>query len=158
MVQGQKGQMFLGELGVSIFVGNHSAPSLRWRWETVTDLHVEGPEELKERVTVPRLMLLGLLAWGFKAKEGASYVTVNAHGSQELYFAVPAPVPELRSHWGDILARFSVPAADTPATTDTSPADLVAKLTQLASLHSSGALTDEEYAAAKAMVINDGGS
>jgi membrane protease subunit (stomatin/prohibitin family) len=31
--------------------------------------------------------------------------------------------------------------------------DTIARLTQLASLHSSGALTDEEFAAAKAQVL-----
>jgi Short C-terminal domain len=46
------------------------------------------------------------------------------------------------------------PAAPSPAPT-AAPAgdDTVSRLTQLASLHSSGALTDEEFAAAKAQVL-----
>jgi hypothetical protein len=49
------------------------------------------------------------------------------------------------------------PAQQAPAQAAPAPApaadDTISRLTQLASLHSSGALTDEEFAAAKAQVL-----
>lgn len=46
----------------------------------------------------------------------------------------------------------SVPAF-APAPAPAAGGDTIARLTQLADLHSSGALTDEEFAAAKAQVL-----
>lgn len=46
--------------------------------------------------------------------------------------------------------QAAAPAAETPAAT---PKDLVAELSTLATLHQSGALTDEEFAAAKAQLL-----
>jgi Short C-terminal domain len=52
----------------------------------------------------------------------------------------------------------ATPAAPAPAAAPAAPAptagdDTIARLTQLASLHDSGALTDEEFTAAKAQVL-----
>ena len=46
----------------------------------------------------------------------------------------------------------------TPDTSLPAPDDPVAKLKQLGELHASGVLTDDEFSAAKAKVIADGGS
>jgi hypothetical protein len=43
--------------------------------------------------------------------------------------------------------------APAPAAAPSAGDDTIARLTQLASLHDSGALTDEEFAAAKAQVL-----
>jgi hypothetical protein len=45
------------------------------------------------------------------------------------------------------------PPAPAPAAALSAGDDTIARLTQLASLHDSGALTDEEFAAAKAQVL-----
>ncbi len=46
----------------------------------------------------------------------------------------------------------------TPATTDPAAEDPVARLRELAQLHDAGALSDAEFAAAKAKVLGLGGS
>jgi hypothetical protein len=68
------------------------------------------------------------------AKAGTNKA-MQAQGAQPAP-AEPAPAPA------------PAPAAAPPAGDDTN-----ARLTQLASLHDSGALTDEEFAAAKAQVL-----
>jgi membrane protease subunit (stomatin/prohibitin family) len=65
------------------------------------------------------------------AKAGTNRA-MQAQGAQQAP-AAPAPAP----------APAAAPAGD----------DTISRLTQLASLHSSGALTDEEFAAAKAQVL-----
>ena len=67
------------------------------------------------------------------AKAGTNRAMQAQQGAQPAP-AQPAPAPP-------------PPAAAAPAD------DTIARLTQLASLHSSGALTDEEFAAAKAQVL-----
>jgi hypothetical protein len=56
---------------------------------------------------------------------------------------------------GNQQAAAAPPPAAPPPAPAAAPAgdDTISRLTQLASLHSSGALTDEEFAAAKAQVL-----
>jgi hypothetical protein len=85
---------------------------------------------------VRRRPLLRAAAVGGVAYMGAKAGTnraMQAQGAQQAP-AQPAPPP--------------APAAAAPAGDDT-----ISRLTQLASLHSSGALTDEEFTAAKAQVL-----
>jgi hypothetical protein len=85
---------------------------------------------------VRRRPLLRAAAVGGVAYMGAKAGTnraMQAQGDQQAAPAPAAPPP----------APAVVPAGD----------DTISRLTQLASLHSSGALTDEEFAAAKAQVL-----
>jgi len=85
---------------------------------------------------VRRRPLLRAAAVGGVAYMGAKAGTnraMQAQGDQQPAPAPAAPAP----------APAAAPAAD----------DTISRLTQLASLHSSGALTDEEFAAAKAQVL-----
>jgi hypothetical protein len=47
----------------------------------------------------------------------------------------------------------AAPAAPAPAAAPPAGDDTISRLTQLAALHDSGALTDEEFTAAKAQVL-----
>lgn len=165
LVQGQHGSLGLGRRGVSIYLGNSKVPSLQLPWQDVTELFVERPDELKERVNADEILLLGVLAWGLMTTEGETFVTVTTKG-QALYFAVQAPVTELRGYWRSVLSNFALDPEDAapapltvtlPATPPRAPeetVDLVSQLERLAGLHASGAITSEEYAAAKAAILN----
>ncbi len=91
---------------------------------------------------VRRRPLLRAAAVGGVAYMGAKAGTnkaMQAQGAQQAPAepaAAPAPAP-----------------APAPAATPPPADDTIARLTQLASLHDSGALTDEEFAAAKAQVL-----
>lgn len=156
LVPGQHGSLGLGRRGVSIYLGNKPEPTLQLPWQDITELFIERPGELTARVPAEQMQVQGLLAWGLETTEGPTFVTVIAK-SQELYFAVQAPVTELRGFWGSVLAHFAldpeevavVSASAAPAT----QGELVSRLERLAELHASGALTAAEFAAAKAAVI-----
>ena len=165
LVQGQHGSLGLGRRGVSIYLGKSRVPSLQLPWQDVTELFVERPAEVKERVNADEILLLGVLAWGLATTEGETFVTVTTK-NQALYFAVQAPVTELRGYWRSVLSNFALDpeevAAPAPPTITLPPAprlsadidDLVSRLERLAALHAGGAITDEEYTAAKAAVIS----
>ena len=87
---------------------------------------------------VRRRPLLRAAAVGGVAYMGAKAGTNRAMQAQGAQQAAPAPAPEVPAP-----APAAAPAGD----------DTISRLTQLASLHSSGALTDEEFAAAKAQVL-----
>ena len=61
----------------------------------------------------------------------------NAQAAQDQAYAEPAPPP----------------APPAPAPAEPAPADAASEIERLASLHDSGALTDDEFAAAKANVL-----
>jgi Short C-terminal domain len=87
---------------------------------------------------VRRRPLLRAAAVGGVAYMGAKAGTnraMQAQGAQAEPAPAPAPAP--------VPAPAAAPAGD----------DTISRLTQLASLHDSGALTDEEFAAAKAQVL-----
>jgi hypothetical protein len=87
---------------------------------------------------VRRRPLLRAAAVGGVAYMGAKAGTnraMQAQGNQQAAAAPPPAAPPP--------APAAAPAGD----------DTISRLTQLASLHSSGALTDEEFAAAKAQVL-----
>ncbi len=85
---------------------------------------------------VRRRPLLRAAAVGGVAYMGAKAGTNRAMQAQAGQESQPAPA-----------------AAPTPAPAAPAGDDTIARLTQLASLHDSGALTDEEFAAAKAQVL-----
>ena len=84
-----------------------------------------------------RRPLLRAAAVGGVAYMGAKAGTNRAMQAQGAQPAAAEPEPEPAA------APAPAPAGD----------DTISRLTQLASLHSSGALTDEEFAAAKAQVL-----
>ncbi len=85
-----------------------------------------------------RRPLLRAAAVGGVAYMGAKAGTNRAMQAQG---AQPAP------------AAPAAPPPPAPASVAAPADDTIARLTQLASLHSSGALTDEEFTAAKAQVL-----
>jgi Short C-terminal domain len=87
---------------------------------------------------VRRRPLLRAAAVGGVAYMGARAGT-NRAMEQQGATAQPAPAPE--------------PAPAPPAPAASAASDRISQLQQLASLHDSGALTDEEFTAAKAQVL-----
>jgi Short C-terminal domain len=133
--------------------GVHLAAAARpwWRiawmpWAEVRELAVEGSEEIRRRVTVARIMLLGPLALAVPKDENASraYLTIVT-GSGDLVVRVDRVSPQkLRVRLGDVLRR---PAA-APAN-----GNLVDQIARLGEMHASGVLTAEEFAAAKRTLL-----
>ena len=60
-----------------------------------------------------------------------------------------------RTQAGSASAAAAAPTALPPAPVAPAPADVTARLTALSELHASGALTDEEFASAKARVLSE---
>lgn len=120
-------------------------------WSEITEIAVDGNDTIEARVTATRLVTLGIFALAAPKKKGnkAAYVTCRAQ-SGDLVFEVPGAEPHKLS------ARLAEPIAlvrqrPPEASDDSGP--LVAQLNDLAALHESGALSLEEYTAAKAKLL-----
>lgn len=152
---GERGTLRLIAAGVQLHPAEAGDPELDLAWVDVTSIHVETPEELNRRMGAERVAQLGLLEWGLSTTGGECFVTVTTK-QDELYYAAQAPPAQLRQHWAGVLQQFAVDPDEVvarPAAGGAESSDLVGKLERLAALHARGALTQEEFAAAKAAVI-----
>jgi hypothetical protein len=77
------------------------------------------------------------------AKAGANRAMQQQGAAQQQGGGAPPPEP----------SPPPAPAAQAPAAQGSEAGDRIAQLQQLAQLHDSGALTDEEFATAKAQVL-----
>jgi hypothetical protein len=154
LAPGLRGTLRLGQGGVHLHPAEASDPSLQLPWIDVTSILVETPEELNGRLGGDRVAQLRLLEWGLKTTGGECFVTVTTK-QDELFYAAQAPPAQLREHWSGVLDQFTVDPDQVvvPAAASGDDSDLVGKLERLAALRARGALTDEEFAAAKAAVI-----
>ncbi len=64
-----------------------------------------------------------------------------------------AQMAEMQQQMADMQAQQAAAAVQPPAAAPAAGDDMMAKLNQLSQLHSSGVLTDEEFAAAKAKLL-----
>jgi hypothetical protein len=153
---GTSGSLGLGRRGVSFYPLDSVEPALQFPWPEVTDLFVEGRDDLSDRLTHDRLDALGLLHWALDTKGGESFVTVMTK-HHELFFAAAASPSHLGFHWEEVVDHFTgdplkkVEEAAAPPLNS----DLVSRLERLNSLHASGALTDAEFTAAKDALLDD---
>jgi hypothetical protein len=177
---GREVSVGLGRLGISLYDPKATGPFHQIPWPDVTGITVENADELKLRLgsTVVRAMRLldfRKKSRGLRGRLGLEGFIGISTKSAELYVAAEASAVDLRKHWQSVLDRFAVdadeaeltglssapPAADAEQRTSTAAAperaahdrSVVAELERLAALHHAGALTDAEYAAAKASIL-----
>jgi hypothetical protein len=155
LTAGDDGSLGLGRRGVSFYPADSIEPTLQLSWPEVTDLFVEGRDDLSDRLTHDRLESLGLLHWALDTRGGESFVTVVTK-HDELFFAAAASPVNLSFHWEEVLEHFTgdplnVEAAAAPVLN----ADLVSRLERLTTLHANGSLTDAEFTAAKDALLDD---
>jgi hypothetical protein len=133
--------------------GVHLAATVRpwWQiavvaWSDVKAARTEGHEEVRQRVTVPRLMTLGSYALAVPRDEISScaYLTLETAGGEVILRFQGITPQALRLRLGDRLTAVSGSAGG----------GLVDDLARLAGLHAAGALTDQEFAAAKQLLLN----
>jgi Uncharacterised protein family UPF0547 len=66
------------------------------RWDGVEAINVDGPDSIQSRVTVPRVLLLGLFALAAKKNESRTYVTVETVEHRVVVFGMETPTPDVR--------------------------------------------------------------
>ena len=77
-------------------------------WDWVQSVAVESPDHLKTRVTVPRLIGTGVLAFGFKKTFQRTYVVVQLTTHEEHYFEINGhELHAVRAHLSPVIAWFS---------------------------------------------------
>ncbi len=120
-------------------------------WDEFSVFTVEGPDELQKRVTVTRLLAIGIFAFAKKKATGESFLFAEKKSGETLILKF-----KKKSEF-DVKALFA-PYKNQLPTENSTPAvegnDLASQLNKLVELHSKGALSDEEFSAMKAKLIS----
>lgn len=121
--------------------------------DTIAGLTVEGTGEIAQRVTLPRVLTLGPLAWGVKKDIARAFFVVETNMGVDAFFETSAATPqELRARLEPIMRDFAAesPAAQTSEAAD----DPVQRLRDFAALRDDGILTEEEFEQEKRLLLN----
>ena len=123
----------------------------------VRDMIVEGKSEVNRRVTVTRLLAVGIFAFALKKKntDKEAYITVELADGQEVIFFVDGKAPmELRAKLAKVISQ--VKQAGVEGQVKVSPqshGSIADELAKLANLKQQGVLTQEEFDKQKAQLL-----
>jgi hypothetical protein len=126
-------------------------PQREYRWDQLLEFSIEGPEQLQKRVTVTRLLAIGIFAFAKKKASGESFLFARLESKEEIIIKFN------KKSESEVLALFASYRNKLPSNSASSSApldDLADQIAKLADLHAKGALTDEEFASMKAKFLN----
>jgi hypothetical protein len=128
-------------------------------WQDVADITIEGPEAAERRFTATRLIALNVVGLAFeKDKKGSkeAIVTVTMRLGDDAVFHVAKTLPreiEPKLIPIAIQVRMAAPESRGPTTPVHAAPDIAEQIDKLADLLGSGALTEDEFKAAKARLL-----
>ncbi|MCL5292571.1 MAG: SHOCT domain-containing protein [Actinobacteria bacterium] len=118
----------------------------------IADVAIEGKDEVNRRVTVTRLLAVGIFAFAFKKKSAdkESYLTLVLADGQEAVFHIDKRSPmELKTSLSKAISQVKQ-AKSIASSIDFSAADEIEKL---AELRDKGIIDEEEFATKKKQLL-----
>lgn len=124
----------------------------------IKDILIEGKDEVNRRVTVTRLLAVGIFAFALKKKnkDQEAYITLELSDGQEVILFVDNKAPmALRAKLAKVISAVKQASATSQVqTTQLSAQSSVAdELAKLASLKEQGVLTQAEFDSEKAKIL-----
>lgn len=121
-----------------------------YRWEEFKVFSIEGPDQLQKRVTVTRLLAIGIFAFAKKKATGESFLFAETNSGSTLIIKFnKKSEPEVKSLFAPF--RNQLPSENTSARPASE--DIATQIEKLAELHSKGALTNKEFESMKAKLL-----
>lgn len=122
-----------------------------YRWDDLKVFSIEGPEQLQKRVTVTRLLAIGIFAFAKKKKSGESFLFAETKSGETLIFKfLKKSEPEVKA----LFAPYKNQIPSEASTANSNDSDITQQIEKLAELRAKGALTAEEFSAMKAKLLN----
>jgi hypothetical protein len=123
------------------------------RWDAISGFAVEGPTEARKRVTVTRILALGVFALAVPKAESVSYLIVSLPGDREAAFEIRGVGPhQARADLLPFTSKVAGQLADTPVAAGD---DLKSRLLRLEDLRSEGLISDDEYSEQRARILSE---
>lgn len=121
----------------------------------ITNVAIEGKDEVNRRITVTRLLAVGIFAFALKkkSKDKDAFITVELADGQEAVFHIKDKSPmELKAKLSTAVAQVK---QGTPKPTGvTGPVSVADELAKLAKLKEDGIITQEEFDKKKADLLS----
>jgi len=125
----------------------------------IRDILVEGKDEVNRRVTVTRLIAVGIFAFALKkkSKDQESYITLELTDGQEVILFVENKAPmALRAKLAKVISSVKQASSSHQVVSaqQSSKGSAADELSKLASLKEQGVLTQAEFDTEKAKILN----
>ena len=157
---GQRDKVDVIFFDVGIRLGRRRDVLVDLSWEEVVSLAADDREHLEKRVTVSRLLVLGIFALAAPKNESGSYLVIEAVDGTYVLLVPGLRSIELASGLQPLMRYPSAQSPGSVDVVDTAGAppqrpegDPHARLVQLESLRAAGLLTDDEYGQKRASII-----
>lgn len=124
----------------------------------IKDIVVEGKDEVNRRVTVTRLLAVGIFAFALKkkSKDQEAYITLELTDGQEVILFVDNKAPmALRAKLAKVISSVKQAnvTSQSQVTHSTSHSGIADELAKLSSLKEQGVLTQAEFDSEKAKLL-----
>lgn len=124
----------------------------------IKDVVIEGKDEVNRRVTVTRLLAVGIFAFALKKKnkDQESYITLELTDGQEIILFVDNKAPmALRAKLAKVIStvKQTSAASQAQATQQPTQSSVADELAKLANLKEQGILTQAEFDSEKAKIL-----
>lgn len=125
----------------------------------IKDIAIEGKDEVNRRVTVTRLLAVGIFAFALKKKEAdkQAYLTLELVDGQEVIFLIDKKSPmEVKTKLAKVISQVkqSSVTAQAQAVQPATQSSMADELTKLAALKDKGLLTDAEFTEQKNRLLS----
>jgi hypothetical protein len=130
---------------------------MRFEWDEITGVAIEGPDQVQKRVTATRLLTTGIFAFALKKKSKEAFLTVTTTRGEAIFHSEKLTPHEMRAKIGWVVAKVGEPTPSsedaTPPAVSAAPVSTADELKKLAELRDAGVLSDEEFDAQKAKLL-----
>lgn len=149
-----KGALTFYEKCIEFKVPLYSKKSFGIEASQISDVAIEGRHEANSRVTVTRLLAVGIFAFALKKKqeEKEAFITVELADGQEVVFRAEGKSPlQLKASLADTVSRVKQNTKQVSSLAQTS--NVADELSKLVLLKKQGVLSEAEFAAQKRRLL-----
>lgn len=117
--------------------------------DTIANIAIEGKDEVNRRITVTRMLAVGLFAFAIKkkSKDREAFITLELSDGQEVIFFIDKKSPmELKTSLAKVISGAKQRnVASKSATQQSAQLSVADELTKLAKLKEQGIITQDEF-------------
>ncbi len=150
----KRGAVWMHDDGVSI-LDSAGLSALEFGIDDLRSAEVDGPSEVQKRVTVPRVLALGIIALAVPKKERLSYLVLDTTDGEAIVEVHSMSAMELRAAIQPFVKLIGNPKPPSREASRVERATVRARLLELGGLHDEGLISDEEFSARRAAVLDE---
>jgi hypothetical protein len=150
----KRAAVWVHEAGVSV-LDSAGRTALEFDLEDLKAVEADGPSEVQKRVTVPRILALGVIALAVPKKERLAYLVLDTNAGEAIIEVHSMSAMELRAAIQPLVKLVTTPKTPSPQPSNAKSVTVRDRLLELKSLHDDRLIDDEEHAARRAAILDE---